>query len=363
LRKVSETLDVYGRFDGHLSFAAHELGFANNGSRFGLKAEQSLGSGFALFGAGEWSIKLGEGDNRYHLEQNPDTGFGTIATTQSSAIGTRLGFVGLRLAAYGTLTLGKQWSVYYDVSQWTDRYTVFGATGSSTFNAGTDGGQMGTGRANDAVSYRAELGPFRLGVMAQFRAATPSLLDSLAGSLSYETSFGLRAGIAYSHALLEASPVVLVGFDGNGADALTFGVSYSDERWVLASVNTWTRNHEAVSLAEGAIVYDTLGSELFIARKFLGRVLSYAGFDLAVARHLPTPQLATMQLAMQGVDPNYGTRDVLFGARWLFDAAGLSYAYVEGRTGASIAADGAPAPTVLTLGLRLCYSLRDALGD
>ena len=42
---------------------------------------------------------------------------------------------------------------------------------------------------------------------------------------------------------------------------------------------------------------------------------------------------------------------------------GVVLACVEDQTGASVAADGTPAPTVLTLGLRLGYSLREALGD
>jgi predicted porin len=353
LRKIAEQVDLYGRFDGHLEVSSHDISFANNGSRFGIAAEQTLGGGFELIGRGEWSIKLGEGDSRYHLDENPSIGFGTFSSTQSSAIGTRLGFVGMSLGDYGTLTLGKQWAVYYDVSEWTDQYTVFGATGSSTYNAGTDGGQTGTGRANDAVVYRVALGPFQLGAQAQFRAATATGLDSLAGSLVYDSGFGLRVGVAYSHAFLEDLGLELVGFDGTGARAFTAGISYKDDAWVFATVNTWTRNHEIVNGTQAAVMYDTLGAELFVARKLAGRLMLYGGFDLAIPRGLD-PRF---------VNPNYGTRDVLFGARWLFDSKVRSYAYVEGRTGASIAADGSPAPDVITLGLRLSYSLRDGLAN
>ena len=61
-----------------------------------------------------------------------------------------------------------------------------------------------------------------------------------------------------------------------------------------------------------------------IARKFIGRVRAYVGFDLAVPRHLATQDLATPSLALAWVDPDAVTGGILLGTRWLFDAAGLS---------------------------------------
>jgi len=163
----------------------------------------------------------------------------------------------------------------------------------------------------------------------------------------------LRAGLAYSHAFLDDLGLELVGFDGTGAQAFTAGVGYKGESWVIASLNTWTRNHEIVNGTQAAVMYDTLGAELFVARTFAERVMLYGGFDFAVPRGLD-PRF---------ISPNYGTRDVLFGARWLFDSKLKSYAYIEARTGASIAVDGSTEPDILTLGLRLSYSLREGLGQ
>jgi predicted porin len=351
VKELAERVDVYGRFDGNLAFSKDGIDFANNSSRFGIKAEQELIAGFTALGQGEWSVNLGQGDTRYNLSENPDTGLGTFESSKSQAIGTRLGFIGLRFADYGTLTLGKQWGVYYDVSVWTDIYTVFGANGSSTYNAGTDGGQTGVGRANDAVIYRVKLDQLRLGVQAQFLDTRSPTVDGLAGSLVYDFENGLRVGAAYAHAFLDFGEEI-VGYDGGDAQAFTAGITFDDGVWTLAALDTWTHDHELVATDAATVMYDTLGAELFVGRKFEGVVMTYAGFDLAIPRSLDA----------RFVDPNYGTRDLIGGVRWLFDPKGTSYAYVEGRTGQTRDTAGERALDQVMLGIRLNYSLRRALG-
>jgi predicted porin len=350
-RKLAEHIDVYGRFDGNLGFSKDGVDFANNGSRFGTTAELTLGGDLAVFGQGEWSVNLGQGDTRYNLSENPDTGLGTFESTKDQAIGTRLGFFGVRFGDYGTLTLGKQWAVYYDVSAWTDVFTVFGATGSSTFNAGTDGGQTGEGRANDAVAYRVKLGRLHVGMQTQFLDTRSPTVDSLSGSLVYDFANGLQIGAAYSHAFIDFDQEI-VGYDGKDAQALSGGISFHDGRWTIATLGTWTRNHELVATEPATVMYDTLGAELFVARKFDHALMPYAGFDLAIPRSLDT----------RFIDPDYGTRDLLGGVRWLFDEKGMSYAYIEARTGQTRDSTGARALDLVMIGIRLNYSLRRALG-
>jgi predicted porin len=191
LDELAHRVDLYGRFSGHLAFTDDGVDVANNGSRFGIKAEQKLSDGFSVIGQGEWKVNLGQGDTRYNISENPETGLAELDSTTNDAIGTRLGFLGMRFGPYGTLTLGKQWGVYYDVSEWTDRYAVFGAHGSSTYNAGTDGGQTGEGRANDAVIYRVALGPVRLGAQAQFLDTRDGVVVGRSGSVEYAVGRGL----------------------------------------------------------------------------------------------------------------------------------------------------------------------------
>lgn len=86
-------------------------------------------------------------------------------------ITTRLGQAGL-VGDWGSVQIGKQWSVYYDVTQWTDLFWAVGGNASGTYNAGTDGGISGTGRAEKAVSTRFRYHGLRLGAQTQMRNRT-----------------------------------------------------------------------------------------------------------------------------------------------------------------------------------------------
>jgi len=351
LGEAAQRVDVYGRLDGHLAFSEEDVQFANNSSRVGVMAEQPVQGGLSVIGQGEWRMNLGLGDTSYSISENPDTGLATFQSTTNQAFSTRLGFVGLRFGKYGTLTFGKQWGVYYDVTQWTDSYVVFGANGSSTYNAGTDGGQTGEGRANDAVIYRAALGPLCLGVQAQFMSERSERVDGFGGSLVYDFGFGLRAGVAYSHAFLDFKSSV-AGYDGEDAQALSGGIVFDEAGWKIALIGTWTHDHELVATPNATVMYDTRGSELFVSRRFADLVMLVAGFDLAIPYELDASL----------VNPDYGTRDLLAGVRWLLDPKAGSFVYVEARTGLSRDAIGERAEDLVMLGVRFNYSLRRGLG-
>jgi predicted porin len=351
LQRLAQRVDVYGRFDGHLAVTRDDARVANNSSRLGVKAEQDVAGGLSVIAQGEWRISVGKGDTTYNVTENPDTGLGQLQTASSPALTTRLGYVGLRHPEYGSLTLGKQWGVYYDVSLWTDQFVVFGAHGSSTYNAGTDGGQTGEGRANDAIAYRVGHGPVKLGVQAQFIPERSPVLDSLSGSLVVALGAGLKVGVAYSRAFLELGSNV-VGYGGGDAQAFTAGISFEASGWKLAALDTWTRDHEFVTSNGVTVAYDTLGAELFLSRSFRDLLMLYGGFDFAIPRHLDA----------EFVDPDYSTRDVLGGARWLFDAKAGSFAYLEARTGRTRDTAGVRADDAVMLGIRFNYSLRKALG-
>lgn len=352
LREVAQRVDVYGRFDGNVTVTKDSIDVANNGSRFGIRVEQALPGGLTALGRGEWSFSLGQGDTRYNISENPDTGFGTFEATKQPALGTRLGYVGMRFGRFGELTFGKQWGVYYDVTVWTDRFMVFGARSTSTFNAGTDGGETGEGRADGAVAYRVTLGPLRFGVQTQFMDARSPTVDSVSGSLIAETGVGLRFGITYSRAFLALSTPV-VGYDGGDAEALTGGIGFDGAGFRLAALGTLTHDHELAQGSAATVMYDTLGASVYLSRRFWGRVMPYAGFDFAIPHRLDT----------RYVNADYGTRDLIGGLRWMFDLADThSSAYLEARTGRTRDAAGVQAPDAVMLGIRFDYSLQRALG-
>jgi hypothetical protein len=80
--------------------------------------------------------------------------------------------------------------------------------------------------------------------------------------------------------------------------------------------------------------------------------MPFVGFDFAIPRSLDT----------RYVDPDFGNRDLLGGLRYYFESRRVSFFYLEGRTGSSRDALGERAEDVVTLGMRLEFSMRRALG-
>ena len=50
--------------------------------------------------------------------------------------------------------MGKNWSAYYQVGGWTDRMQGAGGAALGVYNAQTDGGPTGTGRADTTLQTR-----------------------------------------------------------------------------------------------------------------------------------------------------------------------------------------------------------------
>lgn len=95
---------------------------------------------------------------------------GIIAADEDSDYLTnRQGYIQVSHDTYGSLTLGKQWGVWYDVVGPTDNEEVWGgeATGAYTYDG--DGGVDGTGRADKAIVYRNQFGQISIGLQAQLK--------------------------------------------------------------------------------------------------------------------------------------------------------------------------------------------------
>ena len=128
--------------------------------------------------------------------------FGEKRFQDSDDISTRLGQAGL-VGKWGSVQIGKQWSVYYDVAQWTDLFWAVGGNAAGTFNANTDGGISGTGRAEKALTTRFRWRGLRLGAQAQMRSRTEEdedVADTFGGSVIGDLRLPERWG-AFSYGL------------------------------------------------------------------------------------------------------------------------------------------------------------------
>lgn len=198
---------------------------------------------------------------------------------------SRLGFVGLR-NKYVSFSVGKQWSVYYDVAEFTDQFYAFGADGSVTFNMESDGGISGTGRANRLFLLRTNFNsPVKLGVQVQTRNITinsKQFVDTWGASVRYESDFGFSMGIAFN--------IVRDGVEKPeyyqpkiGDKALIAAVAYKSKRLHLAYSVSFFGNHEMLRINDSTKFFFSGTGMEFFAGYYLSKSERWrvaAGFNL-----------------------------------------------------------------------------------
>ncbi|WP_157509241.1 porin [Ferrimonas futtsuensis] len=184
---------------------------------------------------------------------------------------TRLGYIGISHDDYGRISVGKQWSVYYDVAVVTDYAYAFWADHLGVYSYGVDGGETGMGRADQALQYHNTFslggaGDLTLGL--QWQGAENGLDDRMGGSLVYKVG-QVSLGAGYYGGDVDGSfttPNGVVLEDGESVDGTIVSASYG----------TWSKGlYAAVAYMQG----DNQEDYRFTGEsEGLESVLSY-GFD------------------------------------------------------------------------------------
>ncbi len=338
------SLKPYGSARYRYGISDGENGFDDAGSRAGLKGELQFQPRFWLLGRVELGFKLFDtldqvikASGRLH-DEDVD-------------ISTRLAYAGLSTPST-TLTIGKNWSSYYQVTGLTDRFEDFGGEASGTYNALTDGGATGTGRADEVLQGRFSVGdfaktlnlkPFKLNLQLQPGQEIPQT-----DGADYEYAFGLSAlletqaggflGIAYNRAFItngDEAALTNYGIDGD-AQALALGTRRFGDDYYLATTVSLLENHETTD--EG-IYFDGWGWEVFASYRMAPRWWVVGGWN-ALTPHGDQHQARDYQL-------RYG----VVGLRYTFDEF-RRMLYSEIRLDNSHQADGTPMGNVYSLGIR-----------
>lgn len=264
--------DFYGSLRVRTLLTANDIEFIDRFSRVGFYGRYLGGKRWAVLGRLEAGVNL--------VNQNPsiDVGGdpGYAIGEGSQAFTTRLGYVGFE-TPYGDLTWGKQWSVYYDVAGWTDRFYTFGAQASGAFALG-DGGINGTGRAANAAIYRIGSGPVMFGLQSQNRSRTANdqdFGDTISGSLRWSPGDSLTIGLAYNQ--------VRDGVEDPGPNEPHLGdiATIIGARWdrgPLELALVLSRGEQRERDDEGTW-FDSLGSEIFGQWSFDERWSIFGGLN------------------------------------------------------------------------------------
>lgn len=351
------TFEPYGRFLAHVAAFGDELQVQDNASWVGLRF--STRGPIKFFAATEWGVNVVRGGTQFSPGASTDSGFFTIDATQRDQVfGARLGYVGVDFGAGGKVTIGKQWGVHTDVSMYTtDQFNVFGSEASATYTGDTDGGLLGTGRADQAVSYRNTF--FKIldvGAQTQFRTTdNDSIVDGAGLSAQLTILPGTKIGAAYTKTIFDDLTKAAIRGLGGDAEVATIGARADWKRFSAGLVYARQRNGDLVhvpvrivpdgDLQLESIAFDADGVEGF-ARVDLPRVALYGGFNYY--RPDVTDPL---------IHPDFRVRYGIVGAE--IHLAETTYLYTEARLfDDSVDATGEEGFNVITVGLHYGFSFK-----
>ena len=342
--KEPNKLRIYG--SGRLRYRDTGLGgvWGDGGSRVGIESHWQMLPKRWLFGGAELGFSLLD-----QLDQLFDPG--SASGNRNDDVFTRLAYIGFE-GPHVLAVFGKNWSPYYKVASFTDRFAGTGGSAGGVYNAHTDGGDTGTGRANRVLQTRLymssfperwKIKPFNLNLQLQSGQPVPAVDNAYYGTavsasaiLDMENNFSL--GIAYNDADIPDpnAPVFNnTGIDGD-ARALLIGSRWYGQDWYLGVIVSRLENHETT---EKLVYFDGTGSELYAQYRVHGPWWVTAGYNKL------TPDSDQLQAGEYNI--NYS----VFGLRYSNDDFRRMF-YFNIRLSRGKTSDGGEVDNVYTFGIR-----------
>lgn len=197
---MAQKVKFYGSLRINIGVADNgHTGVADNATRVGLQSRLPLVRSEKVkldaIGTAEWGASLVDRDDVIRFQGDPGSQF----AEQGNALYTRLGFVGIA-NDWVSYTFGKQWSAYSKVAGMTDNFLAFGGEACGQYNAGTDGGVSGTGRANRASILDFKFAGLEFAIQGQGRAISVNdkkAFDAYGLALLYSVG-GFTVGATYN---------------------------------------------------------------------------------------------------------------------------------------------------------------------
>jgi hypothetical protein len=315
-----------------------------------------VGINFATFGAikvigtAEWGVDLVQSETTLNAGATTSSGFGEVQQVTQPVFGPRLGFFGVDAGKFGRFTFGKQLSTHYDITNYTtDRFNVFGGVSTATYVAGTDGGQSGTGRADQTMLYHVNFAKiFDFGAQGQLRTAdTPQAFNGFGFSLQAQIFPAVKIGGAYNKTYFDQF-LTTTALHG-GTDYWAFG---GKGKWRYVE---WGAVYIHQNRGDLAFIPDPAGGPVNIAVGFsangvelysklsFGKFAAILGFD----DYIPF-DLSPL------INPGFKTRYAVVGGEWHISPSG--FVYFESRLGDSINAVGQGGNNAAALGFRYDFT-------
>jgi predicted porin len=278
--------DVYGSL--RLRYRSTDAGsiLGDAGSRVGFEGEFRAASDSWAYARVEAGFNVLD-----ELDTLLSPGGSAGESQQGDSLFPRLYLVGIETPVI-VASYGKNWSTYYKIANFTDRFDSAGGNATGTYNANTDGGATGTGRADavlqslvyiDFMPKRWRVNPFNLNIQFQSSQPIPGVED-----VSYQYAFGLSAvidstedytlGLAYNRAKvgeLDNAAVQAAGIKDD-AEAYLLGVRWFDDSRYIGFTLARLLNHETTD--EGTY-FEGWGTELYARYRLIKSYWLVAGYN------------------------------------------------------------------------------------
>ncbi len=220
-------------------------------SRVGLEGKTNLDKKkqYLVITKVELGMNLVNRDDNVHISTDPGH---SVTASVNSAIYSRIIYGGFS-TPYGDIIAGKNWGIFYDITSVVDYMNHFGGEAIGSWNAGTDGGVSGTGRAENVLQYRLKKGKFFFGAQTQQRNVSYNdkvFADTYGLGASYKTNM-FSLGLAYNEVLdgIEEDTIQIgQAMEGDKIGALA--ISFNKKRLLLSAVVTQFYNHEKTDLGK-----------------------------------------------------------------------------------------------------------------
>jgi predicted porin len=278
-KPIIDSLSFYGKLSVHGAIFDDEVQFQQNSPRVGIHLERKLVKDLSIVGKLEYGINIIEG-NQFNNDANNIVDFASNPFAKNEAFVNRLGYVGFQHPKWGSLTVGKQWGVYYDVASFTDNFTVFGGEATGVYSGNTDGGWKGTGRADNALVYRNSLKNFDFGVQTQLFNGS----QNYGASFVYNFDIGLVLGVAGNIAQINSDFEEFISYERKDNTNLMFSAKYAKKSKFNVALS-YAINQDEFTIVDTVnndieiVAYPTHGIELYANYFIKPKLELQAGFN------------------------------------------------------------------------------------
>ena len=260
--------NIYGRYR---KIENTSSAWEDNGSRAGISGYYQTDKNSWLFARYELGFNLLDElkTSRYQQPDNNDNAY----IFDGESLYTRLAYIGIE-SGNNIIAYGKSWSTYYQIASFTDRFDSMGGEASGAYNAGTDGGASGTGRADNVLQSRLHLDvfpefiklkPLSVNVQIQYGEDIPHVTNIQYG-ISYGISTIIEAwsdlsfGVAYNYSNLDVN----INQSNNhylagDVSALLVGGRWFDDNWYIGFTLSKSEN---LHTTDNQQYFNGIGTEL-----------------------------------------------------------------------------------------------------